>query len=270
MKGFLCGQLSLAFMDQSYFKNAPNVPRILYKPEMKNIFYKLAEHFGISVTGIMGVNCESLIEFYDRNNAFTTIRTLSQFRYLNMENETGKEILNNDPILYRENIKDDLMKQIPSESERLQLIDIERSKNRKNDSTTLNKITQICNKKKNVTSTQISVQQRKLIVDLLTESNVSEILEKELPIILVLDNAKIHKATDVEIACEILNMELVFLPTYSPELNPIEDLWRIIKSVVYSTDYNSLDELVEIITTEFYENVTSESLYENWVNEYMS
>ena len=49
----------------------------------------------------------------------------------------------NDPILYRENIKDDLMKQIPSESERLQLIDIERSKNRKNDSTTLNKITQI-------------------------------------------------------------------------------------------------------------------------------
>ena len=86
----------------------------------------------------------------------------------------------------------------------------------------------------------------------------------------ILDNAKIHKATDVEIACEILNIELLFLPTYSPELNPIEDLWRIIKSVVYSADYNSLDELVEIITEEFYENVTSESLYENWINEYMS
>ena len=46
-----------------------------------------AKKFGISATGIMGVNCASIIEFYKRNNAFTTILTLIMFRILNMNNK---------------------------------------------------------------------------------------------------------------------------------------------------------------------------------------
>ena len=74
---------------------------------------------------------------------------------------------------------------------------------------------------------------------------------------------------DVGVAAEILNIEFVFLPTYSPDLNPIEDLWKIIKSKVYLSNYNTLDELIEIVTEEFYKNVTSESLYEGWLEEFM-
>lgn len=94
----------MAFIDQSYFKNTTNVARALYKPEMKNILKRTGQRFGISVTGIMGVNCESLMETYKRNNGFTTILTLIMFRILNMENEQGKEILKSiidDPILLR-------------------------------------------------------------------------------------------------------------------------------------------------------------------------
>ena len=40
-------------------------------------------------------------------------------------------------------------------------------------------------------------------------SDVKNRLNEEKRIWLVLDNAKIHKATDVEIACEILNIELI-------------------------------------------------------------
>ena len=58
-------------------------------------------------------------------------------------------------------------------------------------------------------------------------SRTLKILNDEKSSLLVLDNAKIHKATDVEIACEILNIELMFLPKYSPDCNPIEDLWKI-------------------------------------------
>ena len=136
-------------------------------------------------------------------------------------------------------------------------------------STTLNKTKKICNKNTNVTSAQISTQQRVLLKDLLIESDIDEILNNELPIALIADNAKIHSATDVGVAAEILNIEFVFLPAYSPDLNPIEDLWKIIKSKVYLSNYNTLDELIDIVTDEFYKNVTSESLYTEWIEEFI-
>ena len=100
-------------------------------------------------------------------------------------------------------------------------------------------------------------------------SDVKNILNEEKQILLVLDNAKIHKAIDVEIACEILNIELMFLPEYSPDCNPIEDLWKILKRIVYSSDYDNLNDLIWIVTEKFYKHVTSSSLYEGWIAEYM-
>ena len=93
VEAFINGQILLAFIDQSYFKNTTNVERSLYKPEMENILKRTGQRFGTSVTGIMGVNCASYMEFYKRNNSFTTILTLIMFRILNMEDEKGKEIL---------------------------------------------------------------------------------------------------------------------------------------------------------------------------------
>ena len=133
----------------------------------------------------------------------------------------------------------------------------------------MNKIKKICNKNTKVSSAQISTKQRKLLKELLFESEIDEILDNELPIALIADNAKIHSSTDVGVAAEILNIEFVFLPTYSPDLNPIEDLWKIIKSKVYLSNYNTLDELIDIVTEEFYKNVTSESLYAGWLEEFM-
>ena len=80
-------------MDQSYFQNAPNLVRILYKSGMSNVLYRTGQKFGISVTGIMGVNCSSYMEVYERNNSFTTILTLITYRILNMGDDEGKEIL---------------------------------------------------------------------------------------------------------------------------------------------------------------------------------
>ena len=259
-------------MDQSYFQNSPNLVRILYKHGMKNILKRTGKKFGISVTGIMGVNCTSFMEFYKRNNSFTTILTLIMFRILNMENKIGKEILKNiitNPIIDRNNIMLELSKNIKSKEERLEEIEIEQSKNRKNKKTTFNKIKKICNSSTKITSTKISITQRTLIKDLLIDSGVKDILYDEKMILLVLDNAKIHHATDVKIASEILNIELMYLPEYSPDLNPIEDLWKIIKSVTYSSNYNNLNELKWIITEEFYNHVTSHSLYSGWIDEFM-
>ena len=48
-------------------------------------------------------------------------------------------------------------------------------------------------------------------------------------IVLVLDNHPSHGTQNVRELAEQLNMELLFLPPYSPELNSIESLWAIFK-----------------------------------------
>ena len=259
-------------MDQSYFQNAPNLFKTLYKSGMDNILDRTGQKFGISVTGIMGVNCSSYMEIYERNNSFTTILTLTMFRILNIVDENGKEILKNivaNPTLDREHIKKELSKNIKSKSEKLKEIEIEQSKNRKNKETTFNKIKQICNSTPKITEQKISITQRITIKESLIDSSVENILNNEKEILLILDNAKIHHAEDVKIASKILNIELMYLPEYSPDLQPIEDLWKIIKSVAYLRDYENLDELIWIVTEEFYNHVSSSSLYGGWIDEFM-
>ena len=58
------------------------------------------------------------------------------------------------------------------------------------------------------------------------------------PISLILDNARYQKCAVVRELAESLNIELVYLPSYSPNLNLIERFWKFIKKqVLYSKYY---------------------------------
>ncbi|CAM3130819.1 Tc1-like transposase DDE domain-containing protein [Paenibacillus sediminis] len=49
----------------------------------------------------------------------------------------------------------------------------------------------------------------------------------------MLDNGRIHKAATIEyFVQDEPRLEFVFLPKYSPDLNPIEGLWKWLKSDV--------------------------------------
>lgn len=54
----------------------------------------------------------------------------------------------------------------------------------------------------------------------------SKTIEKGKHVVLVLDNAPWHKKKTLKIP---VNISIVFLPPYSPELNPIEQLWKELK-----------------------------------------
>lgn len=52
-------------------------------------------------------------------------------------------------------------------------------------------------------------------------------------VVVVLDNAGIHKAKGVkDFVAEHARLSLVFLPPYAPELNPIERVWAYVKKHV--------------------------------------
>jgi transposase len=61
----------------------------------------------------------------------------------------------------------------------------------------------------------------------------------------------------------------IYLPTYSSDLNPIEDVWRIIKKFISNKFIKNGEETVPIYITKLYEKVNSSSLYENWSNEFI-
>jgi len=54
--------------------------------------------------------------------------------------------------------------------------------------------------------------------------------------VLVLDNGRFHQAKSLEIPENI-----VFLPPYSPELNPIERLWQDRKAKLFVQTYKTLE-----------------------------
>jgi len=62
--------------------------------------------------------------------------------------------------------------------------------------------------------------------------------------IIVLDNGAFHKAKTLIIPA---NMALIFLPPYSPELNPAENIWAILKRKFTNKLHHSLEEVSDFI-----------------------
>lgn len=62
--------------------------------------------------------------------------------------------------------------------------------------------------------------------------------------IMVLDNGAFHKAKKLKIPANIV---LIFLPPYSPELNPAEKMWANLKRKFTNQLFNSLEQLSDFI-----------------------
>lgn len=86
--------------------------------------------------------------------------------------------------------------------------------------------------------------------------------------IIFLDNGAFHKAKRLIVPS---NMVLIFLPPYSPELNPAELVWKFIKAQIINKTYKTLedisDDLCVIIqkklTTDRIKSLTDYKVYTN-------
>jgi transposase len=57
------------------------------------------------------------------------------------------------------------------------------------------------------------------------------------PIVLILDNARYQKAYEVQEYAKMKNIQLEYLPAYSPNLNLIERFWKFTKKVLVINQY---------------------------------
>jgi transposase len=75
--------------------------------------------------------------------------------------------------------------------------------------------------------------------------------------IVIMDQAGWHRAKDLYIP---ENIRIIYLPPYSPELNPVERLWRQIKKVcIHNRIFDTLEEMNDNIS-ECINSMTNESL----------
>lgn len=85
------------------------------------------------------------------------------------------------------------------------------------------------------------------------------------PITLVLDNAKYQRCYVTQIAANMLNIELLFLPPYAPNLNLIERVWKFLRSKCLNAKYyatfaefiKGIEECIEKFQEVFQEELNS-------------
>ena len=83
---------------------------------------------------------------------------------------------------------------------------------------------------------------------------LTEVLLPNLPkySYLIMDNAAFHKGEEIEQIIRLADINLIYLPTYSPDLNPIEKKWAQVKSYYRKLTYYFEDKvkLIEMVLME--------------------
>jgi len=79
-----------------------------------------------------------------------------------------------------------------------------------------------------------------------------------LPLKIVLDNARYQHCKFVEEAAKQLNITLLFLPSYSPNLNIIERLWKFTKKTILYGKYYDSPAKFHLAITSFFQTINLE------------
>ncbi len=69
--------------------------------------------------------------------------------------------------------------------------------------------------------------------------------------LVIMDNLATHKIAGVGQAIETAGARLLYLPPYSPNFNPIENMWSKIMQVLRSAAPRTQDQLIEAVHTAF-------------------
>ena len=101
--------------------------------------------------------------------------------------------------------------------------------------------------------------------------SLSRLLEKDKSKykIIILDNASIHKSKKVRKYCEERNIILVYLPPYSPDLNPIEIMRKIVKRKFRNRQWEVWPSLEQKIRNAMNSLWNQSSLLNFWKQKYL-
>ena len=65
--------------------------------------------------------------------------------------------------------------------------------------------------------------------------------------VVVMDNLSVHKAPAVREAIESIGAQLIYLPPYSPDFNPLEPMWSKVKECLRSAASRTIESLTQTV-----------------------
>jgi transposase len=86
----------------------------------------------------------------------------------------------------------------------------------------------------------------------------------------IIDNFSSHKSKIVKQAAKDLEIYFVYLPPYSPDLNPIEFIWKSIKRVLSTSFVPDLEEMEHIIRESYCRFASFKSYADYWIKKFIS
>ena len=94
-------------------------------------------------------------------------------------------------------------------------------------------------------------------------------MQTEQRLCLILDNYSVHKSVFIKKIALNLNIELIYLPPYSPHLNPIEQIWRQMKREIKHHYLESKEFLQELTINTYFESILNKKVYDKWFETYI-
>lgn len=132
-----------------------------------------------------------------------------------------------------------------------------------------NEVTKLIHNEKKNTDFDIDEIIRFRLLENLESINIKSLLEDEKEIVIVLDNYKPHHNPQFKKFCELLKIKLIYLPAYTPQYNPIEQVWKSIKRIIYDPTISTIDELIRIFKEEYFKIIYNKSFYKKWMEKFL-
>ena len=88
-------------------------------------------------------------------------------------------------------------------------------------------------------------------------------------IVAIIDNFSSHRSKIVMQKAKELDIYFVFLPAYSPDLNPIEFIWKSIKRVLSLSIVHDIEDMKHIIAESYCRFAELKSYAGYWINKFL-
>ncbi|PWR71753.1 transposase [Methanospirillum stamsii] len=89
-------------------------------------------------------------------------------------------------------------------------------------------------------------------------------------IVIILDNFSSHRSQMVRDFSAQNGIELIILPPYSPDLNPIEQIWRAVRRDLSTLFIKDHDHLKAEIWEEFFYRINQITYFKGWAEKFLS